>query len=133
MTETTQTKHYRIRKEIVWLAAATVLAYAAHTAWDWWEHLNWPPHDGSNKEVVSRLDCDWDRYMLYHKDISEIKTIGGDSSAVDRKIFFDAPQCAAVRYLRFEGTGVRLTTSVYDREKKRRTATIVTTFDKYEE
>ncbi|MDP1954265.1 MAG: hypothetical protein Q8K71_07295 [Polaromonas sp.] len=129
----TQAKHYPVRKEIVWLVAAAALAYAGYAAWDYWAHLNWPPHDGSNKVVVKSLECDWDKYMLYHKDISEIKTIGGGSGAVDRRLFSEQPQCAAALYLSSEGTGVRLTTRVYDRQKKRRTATIVTTFDKYED
>jgi hypothetical protein len=132
MTNTTDNKHYRVRKEIIWCSLAALLALGTYQAWDWWEHLNWPPHDGSNKEVVKKLNCDLNNFVLYHKDIAEIKTIGGWSGALDRQAFFQFPQCAAADYLYFEGTGVRITTRVYDREKKRRTATIVTTFDKYE-
>jgi hypothetical protein len=116
----------------VWLFFASALFYGGYFIEDWWSHLNWPPHGGSNKEFVKNLNCDWQKYMLYHKDFPEISTIGGDSDAIDRKVFFDSPQCAAAKYLRFEGTGVRLTTSIYDREKKRRMAVIVTTFDKHE-
>ncbi len=132
MNSTTDNKHYRVRKEIVWCSLAGLLMVGTYQVWDWWAHLNWPPHDGRNKSYVESLECNWDKYMLYHKDIDEIKAIGGGSGAVDRRIYFEEPQCAASAYLYSEGTGVRLVTRVYDREKKRRTATIVTTFDKYE-
>lgn len=122
-------KHYRVRKEIIWLGVLIVCAYVAT---DWWMHLNWPPHDGRNKDVVKKLECNWEKYTLHHKDISEISATGGGSDAVDRQMFFDQPQCAAALYLYSEGTGVRLQTRVYDLQKKRRTATIVTTFNKYE-
>lgn len=125
-------KHYQVRKEIVWCSLVGLFALGTYQVWDWWAHLNWPPHDGSNKGVVKNLKCDLTKYVLYHKDIPEVKTIGGWSGALDRRAYFEVPQCAAADYLYFEGTGVRLVTRVYDREKKRRTATIVTTFDKYE-
>jgi hypothetical protein len=124
-------KHYRIRKEIVWLFFASALFYGGYFIEDWWSHLDWPPHGGKNKEFVKNLNCDWEKYSLYHKDIPEIKAIGG-SGGLDRQIFFQQPQCAAAVYLYSEGTGIRLTQSIYDREKKRRMAVIVTTFDKHE-
>ena len=114
MADSTTTKHYKVRKELVWIGVLCLLTYVAT---DWWIHLAWPPHDGRNKEFVKSLDCGWDKYTLYHKDFPEISTTGGSSDAVDRQMFFDQPQCAAALYLYSEGTGVRLTTRVYDREK----------------
>ncbi len=131
MTETTQTKHYRIRKELVWIGSLSLLAYVAT---DWWMHLNWPPHDATYPERLAALGCPTDgRYIVTKKQIEEAPNHSSHGGALNRDIFFDNPQCAAGQYLAFEGSGVRLKTYVYDVEKKRRTATIVTTFDKYEE
>jgi hypothetical protein len=99
---------------------------------DWWSHMNWPPHGANNKTYVKKINCEWTPYFLYNKDISSVKAIGGDSNAIDRQIFFEHPECAAANYLSFEGTGIRTTSFIYDRKSKRRTAVIVTTFDKHE-
>lgn len=121
------TKHYRVRKEIVWIFALSLTGYWAA---DWWMHLEWPPHARTYPENIEALNCPKDgRYSI--NQISELPKLSMEVGVIDRKMFFESPQCAAGLYLAYEGSGTRQKTYVYDLEKKRRTATIVTTFDKY--
>ena len=128
-----KSKHYRVRKEIVWCSLVGLFALGTYQVWDWWAHLNWPPHDATYPDKIKALNCPTDgRYTLTRAQVPNLSKATINSGSIDRRIFFEFPQCVAGLYLAFEGSGMRQTAYVYDVEKKRRTATIVTTFDKYE-
>lgn len=128
--KTPRSKHYRIRKEIIWLG---ILSLCGYVAMDWWMHLNWPPYGEKNPEQIKSLNCKLHQFTIPDSLTENTRQSSQNSFTTDKGMFFSSPQCAAYIYLKFENSGMRLTQTIYDTEKKRRTATIVTTFDKYED
>ena len=128
-----QTKYYHIRKDLIWLLFFISICCTAYIFYDWWSHQNWPPHSATHPEAIKRLNCPSDdKYIVTQEQIPGAVKHTSHGGSLDRRIYFDHPQCVAGQYLAFEGSGVRLKTYVYDVEKKRRTATIVITFEKYQ-
>lgn len=133
-TTAQMTRYYRIRKEVIWAFIAAMIFYSVYAFFDWWNHLNWPPHDATYPEKIKALNCPTaGRYTITRSQIPDLPKETMNSGVMNRRVFFESPQCSSGVYLAFEGSGVRQTVYVYDTEKKRRTATIVTTFSKYED
>lgn len=124
ISEPPPSNHYRIRKEVVALCVAAMVGWVVYQVHDWWTHLNWPPHDGRNKHHLSSISCDFQKYLLYKKDIPSISSIGGFSGVFDRQMFVEQPSCLAALYLRNEGAGVRAQYLIFDRSTQKRLATI---------
>ncbi len=117
--------YYWVGKKTYWFIFGCSLAFCSYKIWDSASHMNWPAQDNKNAELIKSFGCNWDKYLLYRKDINEITETTGNSRALNRKIFFEQPQCIAALYLSTEGTGVRTKTKIYDLEAKHRTATII--------
>ena len=128
-----QANHYRIRKELIWIFVAGLLGAVAYQINDYFSHLNWPPHDDSHPKEVLALGCPPGVFGLKNDAAPGMPRETSNQVVIDSSMFFRKPECAAFTYLKFEGSGMRLTHYVYDVQKKRRTATIETTFEKIEE
>ncbi len=102
---------------------------------DWWQHVNWPPADQRNVELIKSLNCSKTRSYLVTKEMlnddREAKSF--QPVGVDRLLYVESPACAAIGiYLSLEGSGVRTDFNVYDMTTKRKTANIVITHERFD-
>lgn len=125
---------YRVPKWIVWvtmtLAGAALVSFVA----DWAMHVNWPPVEGRNEALIKSLNCDKPPGYMVTDEMLRGDTSGKSFQpvGVDRRAFIDKPACVAAGvYLGYEGSGIRNEFNVYDMSRKRRTARIVITHEKF--
>lgn len=128
-------KHYRVRKEIAWLIATILFLGLGKTFYEYWNHLNWPPYQGSNKSFISSLECER-KLREKNYNVSQ-EMLDGDVTGktfhplgYDRSLFFDHPECAAVDYLFYEGSGIKLKYSIFDMRRKLPTAHVEISFER---
>ncbi len=131
----TTVSFYRVPK---WLARGVIVLsvlWSLYKTNDWWQHVDWPPADQRNAELVKSLNCNKNRSYLVTKEM-----LRGDKASnsfqpvgVDRLLYIESPACAAVGlYLSLEGTGVRADFNIYDMTTKRKTANIVVTHERFD-
>ena len=130
--EAEQSKYFKIRKEVVGLSLLAMTFWAAYQIHDWWRYMDWPPYDGSNKQLIKELNCNTPS-DIRTPTRAELKSwsidIASTSSFMTRDYLLKRPQCAALTYFHFEGSGTRKTVDIVDVEKKAKTAKIVITFE----
>lgn len=121
-------KHYRIRKEFMWLCVLAVMCAIGYQVNDYVRYVNWPPYELSNQVFIKSLKCK----ELYPPPSIQERASWESSTlrdVVDRRNYLEQPECAAGSFFVYEGNPVRHSFDIVDTLRKKRTARVVITFN----
>lgn len=128
-------RFYKIPKGLVWGVIAMLTFWICYTFYDLWKHVDWPPTEQRNAELIKSLNCSKAGSYLVTKEMltdnREAKSF--QPVGIDRMLYVESPACASIGiYLSLEGSGVRTDFNVYDMTTKRKTANIVITHERFD-
>lgn len=137
-------KYYLVKKNHLWIACSVISLFLLVCKFDdWARHVNWPPADQSNQELIKSMNLKCGE-MKYGGFISKEQWEGKpepdrkisfhpiEPYGIDRRAFIESPACMGARlYLSYEGSGIREIYEIYDMDSKRRTARVEITHDKF--
>lgn len=129
---------YKIPKTWVWFLVSIFFLWILYKATDFIIHANWPPADTYNQVFIKNLNEKYkcnngNKYSVTQQMLDGVPaTANNYSLGIDRKIFFEHPECNGARlYLAYEGSGIREKIDIYDMTTKQRTASFVITHEKF--